>query len=83
MKYAVLKVINGSYFIHTEGWTDLSKAKVSYHDVCKTLWNADDVVSASVMIVDENLYQVESYKDFISHPEVIEDMPEPVAESEE
>lgn len=66
MKYAVIKVINGNYFIHTEGWTDLNKAKVSFHDVCKTLWSSDDVVSASVMIVDENLNQVESYKDFIN-----------------
>ena len=66
MKYAVIKVINGNYFIHTEGWTDLNKAKVSFHDVCKTLWSAEDVVTAAVMIVDENLNQVESYKDFIN-----------------
>lgn len=67
MKFAVLKVINGNFFVHTEGFTDLSSAKVSYHDLCKTLWNAPDVISATVMIVDENLSVIENYREFIKH----------------
>lgn len=69
MKYAVLKVINGNYFVHAEGFTDITKAIVSYHGLCQTLWNATDVITAEVMIVDENLDCVEGYREFISHEE--------------
>lgn len=67
MKYAIVKVINGNYFIHAEGYTDVNAAKVAYHGVCQTLWNAQDVVTAMVMIVDENLDCVERYKEYIHH----------------
>lgn len=73
MKYAVIKVINGSYFIHAEGITDINNAKVSFHGLCQTLWNAPDVFKAAVMIVDENLDVVEGYKEFISHTVVVEE----------
>ena len=66
MKYAVIKVINGNYFIHSEGFTDVNKAKVSYHGLCQTLWNASDVITAEVKLVDENLDCVEGYKEYIN-----------------
>lgn len=69
MKYAIVKVINGNYFIDSEGYTSLDSAKVKFHDVCKTLWNSSDVQKAEVMIADENLDAVEGYKEFISHGE--------------
>ena len=74
MKYAIVKVINGNYSIHAEGIADVTAAKVSFHGLCQTLWNASDVVTACVMITDENLDVVEGYKEFISH---IEPEPEP------
>lgn len=67
MKYAVLKVINGNYFIHSEGWTDLEKAKIDFADIWKTLMNASDVVTACIAIIDENLDSVEGYKEFVDH----------------
>lgn len=67
MKYAVIKVINGNYAIHAEGITDVDNAKVTYHGLCQTLWNAPDVESAEVAIVDENLDVVEGYKEHIFH----------------
>lgn len=67
MKYAVIKCVNGSYAIASEGWTDLTKAKVNYHSLCQTHWNASDVTTAAIMIVDENLDCVEGYKEFITH----------------
>lgn len=67
MKYAIVKVSNGNYFIESEGYTDLDKAKVQFHKVCQSLWNASDVISACVMIVDENLDAVEGYKEVIRH----------------
>lgn len=70
MKYAIVKVINGSFFIHAEGFTDLNAAKVTYHGVCQTLWNAADVTTAMVAIMDENLDCVERYKEYIYHDSV-------------
>ena len=67
MMYAIVKVINGHYFIHAEGITDVSAAKTNFHGLCQTLWNAPDVITAEVMIVDEQLDCVEGYKEFISH----------------
>ena len=70
MKYAIIKTVNGNYFVHAEGYTDLTNAKTAYHGLCQSLWNAADVQTACVMIVDENLDTVPGYKEFISHPEV-------------
>lgn len=67
MKLAIIKVINGNYFIHAEGITSIESAKTQYHGLCQTLWNASDVISAYVMIVDEQLDVVEGYKEFIHH----------------
>lgn len=78
MKYAIIKVINGNYFVHAEGITDLTSAKTQFHGLCQTLWNAPDVLTAEVKIVDENLDCVEDYKEFITHP-----APEPTPETEE
>ena len=68
MRYAIVKCINGNYSIHAEGFTDVNAAKVSFHGLCQTLWNAEDVITAEVKIVDENLDCVEGYKEFITHP---------------
>lgn len=67
MKYAIVKTINGAYSIDSEGFTDVDKAKVKFHGVCQALWNSEDVFTASVAIVDENLDVVQGYKEFISH----------------
>lgn len=66
MKYAIEKVINGNYFIHAEGITNVNAAKTQFHGLCETLWNAPDVVTACVRIVDENLNTVQGYIEFIS-----------------
>lgn len=72
MKYAIVKVINGAYSIHAEGFTDVASAKMNYHGLCQTLWNATDVINAYVAIVDEQLDIVEGYKEFIHHKDVEE-----------
>ena len=67
MVYSIVKVINSNYFIHAEGITDLSSAKTQFHGLCQTLWNAPDVITAYVMIADEQLDVVEGYKEYIHH----------------
>ena len=65
MKYAVVKCVNGNYAIDAEDITDIASAKVSFHGLCQSLWNAPDVVTASVAIVDEKFYIVEGYQEKI------------------
>ncbi len=74
MKYAIIKVINGNFFIHAEGITSIESAKTQYHGLCQSLWNAQDVITAYAMIADEQLDVVEGCKEFIHH--------EPAAEQE-
>lgn len=81
MKYAIVKVSNGNYFIESEGYTDLNKAKVQFHSVCQAMWNAPDVISGCVMIADENLDAVEGYKEVIRHDTV--EVPEEETEQTE
>ena len=77
MNYAIIKVINGNYFVHAEGITNVASAKAQFHGLCQTLWNASDVITAEVKIMDENLDCVEDYKEFITHP-VVAPEPEPI-----
>lgn len=74
MKYAIIKCINGIYSIHAEGITDIAQAKVQFHGLCQALWNAQDVITAHVMIADEQLDVVEGYKEFIRHGEEPEEI---------
>lgn len=67
MKYAIVKCINGNYFIHAEGITDIALAKTQFHEVCQTLWNAQDVIDACVMIVNKNFDFVDGYREYIHH----------------
>lgn len=71
MKYAVIQCSNGNFSVVSE-WSDLNKAIVNFHSVCMNLWNAQDVVTASVTIVDENLVAFEKYREIISHPVEVE-----------
>lgn len=71
MKYALIQVSNGNYSIVSEH-TDLNAAKVAFHNTAAALWNAPDVNTACIMLVDENLDVIGGnggYKEFISHVE--------------
>jgi hypothetical protein len=67
MKYAVVKCVNGNYFIDSEGFTSLDKAIVKFHSVCEALWNATDVEKACVMIIDEKLETYPQYHELIKY----------------
>lgn len=67
MTYAIIEYINGNYYIRAEGITSLPSAKTQFHSRCMALWNTPEVITAWVMIVDEQLDVVEGYKEFISH----------------
>lgn len=75
MKYAIIKSVNSNFAIHSET-TDLNSAKVQFHGLAQMLWNAQDVLTAKIEIVDEQLNVVEDYREFIHH----EQEEEPIAE---
>lgn len=67
MKYAVIKVVNGNFFVHAEGFTDIDNAKSVYHALCHTLLNATDVIKAWAAVVDDELNIYDGYKEYIHH----------------
>ena len=68
-KYYVVQSSNGVISIVSE-WADLNSAIVAYHDRCKVLWNAKDVIEGYAEIVySADLNAVGSYKEHIQHPE--------------
>ena len=81
MKYAIIEVINGNYFVRAEGITSKESAKGQFHGRCQALWNAADVITAEVRIMDENLDTVEDYKEFITHL-APQSAPEPTPEEQ-
>jgi hypothetical protein len=66
MKYYVIQSSNGTVSVVSE-WSDLNSAIVAYHDRCKILWNAQEVVAGVVMLVDSSLNTVGGYREFITH----------------
>jgi hypothetical protein len=66
MKYYVIQSSNETVSVVSE-WSDLNSAIVAYHDRCKILWNAQDVISGVVMLVDSSLNTVGGYREFITH----------------
>ena len=73
MKYSIIKVVNGNFSIDSEWGENLTGAKTAYHGLCQTLWNTADVITAYVMIADEQLDAVDGYKERIHHETVAAD----------
>lgn len=66
MTYAIIACVNGAFSVKAEGLT-LESAKVFYHGLCQTLWNAPDVIKAFVIIADEEMNVADGYKEYIHH----------------
>jgi len=75
-KYAVVQCSNGGFRIISEHGTDLQAARVAFHDRCKILWNAPDVIEARVGILDSNLTYVDGHIEAVSHPVAVEETEE-------
>lgn len=75
MKISVISVINGNFKVEAEyQQSQLQGAIVFFHQKCAALWNAEDVTTATVKIVDESLNVLAEKSEMIQHPIV-----EPVA----
>ena len=76
MKYALIQCVNGSFSIVSEHGENLQAARVAFHNVCKNLWNASDVISATVAIIDSNLTYVDGRIEVITHESQAEESEE-------
>ena len=69
MKYAVISNVNRNFKIESEHGDNLQEAIVNFHNKCAAFWNAPDVLTAKVEVVDEALNVVDGKAEFISHIE--------------
>ena len=70
MKYALIQCVNGNFSIVSEHGDNLQAARVAFHDRCKILWNASEVIEGYVAIIDSNLTYVDGKIEVITHPVV-------------
>ena len=79
MRYALVQCVNGSFSVVSEHGSNKQAAIVAFHDRCKILWNAPDVITGMVKVVDENLDCVDGKMEYITHPEPVteQDQEEP------
>jgi hypothetical protein len=69
MKYALISCTNGNFKVESEYGDNLTAAKMAWHALCRTKENAADVISATIMVVDENFIPFEGFVEHITHPE--------------
>lgn len=67
MNLAVTKVVNGVFSVVSEHGDNKQAAFVAFHNQCMIHWNAGDVATATIAVVDENQDVVEGKKEYISH----------------
>lgn len=71
-KFALVKCVNGNFAVATEH-ADKNAGIVAFHQASASLWNASDVITARLNLVDENLYVVDGkYTEFIDKTPVEE-----------
>lgn len=75
-KYALVQCVNGNFNVVSEH-SSKDSGIVAFHNTSKNLWNAPDVITARLNLVDENMYVVEG-----RYTEWIDRTPEPEPESE-
>ena len=67
MKYSVISCINGNFKIEAECGDNMQQAFTVFHNKCTAFWNAEDVITGMVAVVDENLNVVSNKKEYITH----------------
>lgn len=78
--FSVVQNVNGANSIVAEN-LDYNGAKVNFHRVCQNLWNAPDVKTATVKIMDDTLDTLEGDTETVVHVQE-EPQPEPEPQGE-
>ena len=76
MKLAIINCVNGNFSVISEGHETEQAARVAFHGRCQVLWNAPDVITGEVAVVDEQLDVYQGLKELIRHE------PQPAVEPE-
>ena len=79
MKYSLIAVTNGNFAVKSEHGENKQAALVAFHQLSAAYWNAPDVTTAMIKVVDENLDTVDGKMEYITHEPVA---PAPVVEEE-
>lgn len=85
MKYSLIACTNGNFAVKSEHGENKQAALVAFHQLSATYWNAPDVTTAMIKVVDENLDTVDGKMEYITHEPVVSAPvveEEPVEESE-
>jgi len=86
MVFAIIQISDGNFLINSEGYTDLNKARMAYHGLLKNLYSdLQNIKEGFTVLLMNNGGGIVEQENYVAPyvPEVIEDMPESVAESEE
>lgn len=67
-KFAVVSVVNGVFNIDSEWGDNLQGARIAFHNRCSALWNASDVITAVVRLVNRDFLTYLNYVEGIEHP---------------
>lgn len=73
--FSVVQNVNGANSIAAEG-LDYNGAKVNFHRICQNLWNASDVKTATVKIMDDTLNTLDGDTETIVHVQEQAEEPE-------
>lgn len=80
MKYAVIATTNGNFAVKSEHGENKQAALVAFQQLSASYWNAPDVTTAMIKVVDENLDTVDGKMEYITHDVQAEPVVEPVEE---
>lgn len=81
MKLYVCKVVNHGSLVVAAETDNEQTALVNFHGECKNLWNAPEVLTGMVKILDENMDNYEGKMEYITHDPAPAPEPEPESES--
>ena len=70
MNYAILKIVNGNFFIHSEHGANKDAAIMEWHNVCRALRNDAATQKAVVKVVNDDGNLVNGYYEMITHETV-------------
>lgn len=65
MRYAILKIVNGNFLIHSEHGTDKNAAIMEWHNICRALRNDSETQKAVVKLINDESDLVEGYYEMI------------------
>ena len=77
MKYALVQVVNGNFSVASEHGENKEAGIIAWSNTVAALHGADDVVTARINLVDENMYVVDG-----RYTEWIDRRPAPEPETE-